>query len=666
MSHNDESETPKSTGVNRRQFITRTAAGAAGAVALTSVLDACGGSSSNPVVATDEQQLTTQAWKFGVISDTQWIAQDDGYNPNTSAVGIAAQIQQQLIAQGVVFAVHVGDLCDMDVLSTTSGAANDSNTNPASNANAGEYTRALYSQALYNAGIGFFPLRGNHDEDQAGAQAFLQCYPQTLNGQHANPSAVLSKFNESVSTDYYLNADAGNNPVPANSGSNFTIGTNFSSPSPSYAVVGGVNGLAGLTYSFDYNGARFILLDQFAPSNGAYPYSQMDASIGGDSSASYASFFGSAQQPWISQQLSGRSGSHTFVFAHKGLVTGNHADNLFSTSGGSCNNNPTAQNAFMSSLYNNGVRMYMNGHDHMHDRSIVNSPDGKSTVMQLTCVSDSSKFYGPQGSGTNNNTVFPYGSNTAVSTLAPSTPSAQMSNDIYWNVQQTPGGSQRRQVLSQELYTIGYYIFTVNGSLVNVDYYSADVPAYPSSSKPSEFVVNTAQGLNFVKRESWGYGLNGKQFIVAKGGAYTGVSDSSSGGTTVNILNGTNNCATTDACYLPYVKVVTTGWMSQSYGSLSDIVMLRGINPFEGASNPDTYVLAMKTGGALRGVVICALNSNGNWNNAVNQNSGGTKKYVYGPWSASYGLGTYGIDPTTNSAWAVLNYDGIFAIAPGS
>jgi hypothetical protein len=67
-----------------------------------------------------------------------------------------------------------------------------------------------------------------------------------------------------------------------------------------------------------------------------------------------------------------------------------------------------------------------------------------------------------------------------------------------------------------------------------------------------------------------------------------------------------------------------------------------------------------------KGLVLCALDSNGNWSNAANQNSGGTKNYVNGPWSSSYGLGTYGIDPATNSAWAVLNYDGIFAVAAGS
>jgi hypothetical protein len=75
----------------------------------------------------------------------------------------------------------------------------------------------------------------------------------------------------------------------------------------------------------------------------------------------------------------------------------------------------------------------------------------------------------------------------------------------------------------------------------------------------------------------------------------------------------------------------------------------------------------MGVGAALsKSFAICALDSNGNWSNAVNQNSGGTKNFVYGPWTANYGLGTYGIDPTTNTAWAVLNYDGVFAIAAGS
>jgi hypothetical protein len=42
---------------------------------------------------------------------------------------------------------------------------------------------------------------------------------------------------------------------------------------------------------------------------------------------------------------------------------------------------------------------------------------------------------------------------------------------------------------------------------------------------------------------------------------------------------------------------------------------------------------------------------------------GGTPAFVLGAWSASYGLGTFGVDPATNTAWAVVNHAGRFAIA---
>ena len=76
MPNKDENEQPKSNGVNRRQFITRTAAGAAGAVALTSVLDACGGSSSSSpaLAATDAQNMASGAWKFAVCRTRSGLA----------------------------------------------------------------------------------------------------------------------------------------------------------------------------------------------------------------------------------------------------------------------------------------------------------------------------------------------------------------------------------------------------------------------------------------------------------------------------------------------------------------------------------------------------------------------------------------------------------------
>jgi hypothetical protein len=44
-------------------------------------------------------------------------------------------------------------------------------------------------------------------------------------------------------------------------------------------------------------------------------------------------------------------------------------------------------------------------------------------------------------------------------------------------------------------------------------------------------------------------------------------------------------------------------------------------------------------------------------------NTGGTKKFVAGPWQSSYSLGTYGVDTVSKTAWAVINSNGQFAVA---
>src|SRR5271157_5792503 len=100
-------------------------------------------------------------WSFGVMSDTQWIGPNtDGKNPHSVPVGIINQINPQLIKAGVKFVVQVGDLTD----------------NGSSPAMA---ERAHASQALYNAGIGFYPLRGNHESSADAATQFQGLYPQT-------------------------------------------------------------------------------------------------------------------------------------------------------------------------------------------------------------------------------------------------------------------------------------------------------------------------------------------------------------------------------------------------------------------------------------------------------------------------------------------------------
>ena len=62
--------------------------------------------------------------------------------------------------------------------------------------------------------------------------------------------------------------------------------------------------------------------------------------------------------------------------------------------------------------------------------------------------------------------------------------------------------------------------------------------------------------------------------------------------------------------------------------------------------------------------ILVAKNANGDWVNAVDLNTGTqTKRFVLGPELPSDVLGTYGIDPTTRTAWAVIDYNGSYAVS---
>jgi len=525
-------------------------------------------------------------WSFGVIPDTQWTTPDDGKNPNSLSVDIINHINQEFIKNGVKFVVAVGDLTD-------------------NGANLALDTRATYVQALYNAHIGFFPLRGNHESSQVAAMEFQRIFPQTQTG-----------LNNATPVDTFIATpdDANTHPV-APTGKPFALGSDFSSPSPN---------LAGLSYSFTYKNARFVLLDQFTRTDGIGSTSTNTNIID--------------QLGWITSSLQDKpTNGHAFVFGHKNLIGQNHTDVLF---GSDPSQNAAAQNIFIGSLYNNGVRYYMSGHDHTHQNSIIMSPDGSSNVHELICSSASSKFYIPLGNAELPGTV---------------------NNDVKYD------NPTRETSISQERNSIGYYIVTIDGPCVTVDYYSAK--AYPTFSG-GEYLISTTPTLNFIKRETFGYCLNGKEFLVAQGQPYTSIQDSYEN-TTAKILSGKNGSLATDGSGRRFTNAVNTGWSDKTKNIASDILNLYGMENNLGSDETDVYTLSMtyssqnmhgfdlKTGD----FGLVTRDADGTWTKAVDNNIGGKKKFVVGPWDPSYTLGTYGLDPSSHTAWAVINYNGEFAVA---
>jgi hypothetical protein len=49
--------------------------------------------------------------------------------------------------------------------------------------------------------------------------------------------------------------------------------------------------------------------------------------------------------------------------------------------------------------------------------------------------------------------------------------------------------------------------------------------------------------------------------------------------------------------------------------------------------------------------------------NAVNLNFGGSKGFVVDPCEPGYALGTNGVDPSSKTAWGILNHNTDFAVA---
>jgi hypothetical protein len=512
------------------------------------------------------------AWKFGLMGDTQWTLTTDpaGQNPNRVSVSIINELNPKFIDAQVKFVIQVGDLTD-------------------NGQDADIAARATAAQSLYAAGIGFFPMRGNHEtygtSNSFGIPAFQANFPQTR-------------------------------------GLSNTFGAgNFSSPTTVSTD------LDGMTYSFDYNNARFVILDPWVTP------SKNIANAGYNFGYSIAE-----QQAWITSRLdlSTRGATHAFVLSHQPLIAENHQDTMFQ---GYSNANPDMQNAFFASLQNNGVKYFMSGHDHVDQRSIIASPDGLSKVQELICASNSSKFYTPQALTSAN-----------------------------WF-----GQKVRETSVAQELYTVGYYIYTVDGPRVTVDYYSdthgnwKSDGNYPNGAGLSDSGITPT--FNFVKKQTWGYSVSGMEFLVAEGASYpTDPASYTFSGTTAKILAGTNASTVKDYNNRALTHVVDIGWDVGTCATASAIMSLWGTADV-GAASGDTIALSMSFDRSSvsdatlvsGGFGLGTQDSAGDWTNAVAQNVGGTPNFVLGPWSASYSLGTYGVDLDTNTVWAVVNHAGRFA-----
>lgn len=325
---------------------------------------------------------------------------------------------------------------------------------------------------------------------------------------------------------------------------------------------------------------------------------------------------------WMAGELATGDHDHAFVISHKNLLGQNHKDNFFGSSNDA--NATTLQNPYFAAVGAADVRYHFSGHDHMHHRARVTSPDGLNSIQQFIFQSNSSKWYTPAS---------PF--------------------------------SARETAFRQERSKIGHYLFTVDGPRVTGQYFATT----PVGSDIADNPVWTLQ-------ETFGYSKNGSSKIVASGASYAMTHSIAAGssfgedgyvGTTMAIIDGVNSntAKTYDGRLLS--KDVNTGWASQASTQnsqiASDVLTLWGMQNALASEQSDTYTLSLdyKTNGGAFAIV--GKGEDGNWSKAAERNFGGSGKFVIGPWKAGYALGTYGVNPATKTAWAVVNRGGEFAVS---
>jgi hypothetical protein len=140
--------------------------------------------------------------------------------------------------------------------------------------------------------------------------------------------------------------------------------------------------------------------------------------------------------------------------------------------------------------------------------------------------------------------------------------------------------------------------------------------------------------------------------------------------TTAKILSGRYSNKAVDYQGRILTQTVDTGWSPMTTGTSSDILTLWGMTNTLGSDKTDTYALSMSYDpGSVPSTLprsgkfgLATPGADGKWVNAADRNIGGRKKFVFGPYNTRYLLGTYGVDTKTNTAWAVVNYDGAFAV----
>ncbi len=141
-------------------------------------------------------------------------------------------------------------------------------------------------------------------------------------------------------------------------------------------------------------------------------------------------------------------------------------------------------------------------------------------------------------------------------------------------------------------------------------------------------------------------------------------------GTSMSILSGIDSSIANTNYGKKISNDVNTGWATADPGLASDILSLGGMSKTLGSDKTDEYVLSMSyvPDGCQprphpeRRLRPARQGFQGQMGERRHEEFRRHQEVRARPWNPSYKLGTYGVDTATNTAWAVINYNGDFAV----
>jgi predicted phosphodiesterase len=232
-------------------------------------------------------------WKFVVIGDTR----DEEYDTETGISPYLGELASGIAQEAPDLVLHNGDLINGYYVDNSSSI---SGNYTAMFANWKKAMAPIYDYTN-GTGIPIYTVRGNHEDGMLVTDDELK-------------NAYISELG---------------NMMPQN----------------------GPNNEKGLTYTFEHNGAKFVMLDLYGD---------------GDTIVDK----GVPNQLWLEQQLEQNTQPFVIVMGHTPAFR--VASNLFISPPPNLYNHPASRDRFWDSLADNGCKVYFCGHAHLYCRGSMN------------------------------------------------------------------------------------------------------------------------------------------------------------------------------------------------------------------------------------------------------------------------------------------------------